>query len=97
MVERILATIIRPTIAGLAAEGTPYVGVLYAGLMMTKDGPKLIEYNCRFGDPEAQTLLPLLETPLRDVALACIEGRLDELPVRWRNETSCTVVLAARG
>jgi phosphoribosylamine--glycine ligase/phosphoribosylaminoimidazole synthetase len=97
MVERILATIIRPTIAGLAAEGTPYVGVLYAGLMMTKDGPKLIEYNCRFGDPEAQTLLPLLETPLRDVALACVEGRLDELPVRWRNETSCTVVLAARG
>ena len=97
LVGEILAKIIRPTIDGLAAEGTPYVGVLYAGLMMTADGPKLIEYNCRFGDPEAQTLLPLLATPLRDVALACVEGRLAQLPVRWRDESSCTVVLAARG
>ena len=55
----------RPTIAGLAREGAPYIGVLYAGLMLTADGPKLIEYNCRFGDPEAQTLLTLLATPLR--------------------------------
>ena len=97
MVNQVLETIIRPTIAGLAAEGTPYVGVLYAGLMMTADGPKLIEYNCRFGDPEAQTLLPLLETDLRDIALACVEGRLDGLSIRWRDEASCTVVLAARG
>ena len=97
MVEQVLATIIRPTIAALAAEGTPYIGVLYAGLMMTAGGPKLIEYNCRFGDPEAQTLLPLLETPLREVALACVEGRLDQTPVRWREETACTVVLASRG
>jgi len=97
MVEHILATIIRPTIAGLAAEGNPYVGVLYAGLMMTSGGPKLIEYNCRFGDPEAQTLLPLLDTPLRDIALACTEGRLARMPIRWRDATSCTVVLAAAG
>jgi phosphoribosylamine--glycine ligase/phosphoribosylaminoimidazole synthetase len=97
MVTQVLETIILPTIAGLAAEGTPYVGVLYAGLMMTADGPKLIEYNCRFGDPEAQTLLPLLETDLRDIALACVEGRLDGLSIRWRDEASCTVVLAARG
>jgi phosphoribosylamine--glycine ligase/phosphoribosylaminoimidazole synthetase len=97
MVEEILATIVRPTIDGLAAEGTPYVGVLYAGLMLTADGPKLIEYNCRFGDPEAQTVLPLLETPLRDVALACVEGRLDRLPLAWRDATACTVVLAAAG
>ena len=97
MVEQVLATIIRPTIAALAAEGTPYIGVLYAGLMMTAGGPKLIEYNCRFGDPEAQTLLPLLETPLREVALACVEGRLDQTAVRWRDETACTVVLASRG
>ena len=97
MVEKILTEIVRPTISGLAAEGTPYIGVLYAGLMMTAEGPKLIEFNCRFGDPEAQTLLPLLETPLRDVALACAENRLDHLPVRWRNEASCTVVLASRG
>ena len=97
MVTQVLETIILPTIAGLAAEGTPYVGVLYAGLMMTADGPKLIEYNCRFGDPEAQTLLPLLETDLREIALACVEGRLDGLSIRWRDEASCTVVLAARG
>ncbi len=97
MVEEVLDGIIRPTIAGLAREGTPYVGVLYAGLMITAEGPKLIEYNCRFGDPEAQTLLPLLETPLRDIALACAEGRLAGLPVHWRNATSCTVVLAAPG
>jgi len=64
---------------------------------MTKDGPKLIEYNCRFGDPEAQTLLPLLETPLRDVALACVEGRLDQLAIRWHDATACSVVLATAG
>jgi phosphoribosylamine--glycine ligase/phosphoribosylaminoimidazole synthetase len=97
MVEEVLQTIVRPTIAGLAAEGTPYVGVLYAGLMMTADGPKLIEYNCRFGDPEAQTLLPLLETPLRDIALACVEGRLGQLDIRWRDSAACTVVLATAG
>jgi phosphoribosylamine--glycine ligase/phosphoribosylaminoimidazole synthetase len=97
MVEEVLEKIVRPTIAGLAAEGTPYVGVLYAGLMVTADGPKLIEYNCRFGDPEAQTLLPLLETPLRDVALACVEGHLDQLAIHWRKATSCTVVLATAG
>ncbi|MEX1110302.1 MAG: phosphoribosylformylglycinamidine cyclo-ligase, partial [Chthoniobacterales bacterium] len=97
MVERVLETIVRPTIAGLAAEGTPYVGVLYAGLILTADGPKLIEFNCRFGDPEAQTLLPLLETRLRDVALACLDGSLSALDVRWRDSSACTVVLAARG
>ena len=97
MVEEILDTIIRPTIAGLAAEGTPYVGVLYAGLMLTADGPKLIEFNCRFGDPEAQTLLPLLATPLRDIALACAEKRLGQSPIAWHDGAACTVVLAARG
>ena len=97
MTEHILATIVRPTIAGLAAEGTPYVGVLYAGLMMTTEGPKLIEFNCRFGDPEAQTLLHLLDTPLRDIALACAEKRLGQLPICWQDSAACTVVLAARG
>lgn len=97
IVEEILTKIVRPTIDGLSAEGTPYVGVLYAGLMLTADGPKLIEYNCRFGDPEAQTVLPLLETPLRDVALACVEGRLDRAPLLWRDATACTVVLATAG
>lgn len=97
LTAQILDTVILPTIRGLAHEGTPYVGVLYAGLMLTPDGPKLLEYNCRFGDPEAQTLLPLLDTDLRDIALACAEERLSETPVAWRNETACTVVLASRG
>jgi len=96
-VEQVLETIVRPTILGLAREGTPYIGVLYAGLMLTADGPKLIEYNCRFGDPEAQTLLPLLATPLREIVLACVEGRLHKTPVCWRDETACTVVLASSG
>ena len=58
----------------LAAAGTPYVGVLYAGLMLTADGPRLIEFNCRFGDPEAQAVLPLLDSDLAEVALACCHG-----------------------
>ena len=97
MVDQVLETIIRPTIAGMVREGMPYVGVLYAGLIITAEGPKLIEYNCRFGDPEAQTLLSLLDTPLRDIALACTEGNLANTAVRWRNATACTVVMAARG
>lgn len=97
MVEQVLATIVRPTLEGLARDGSPYVGVLYAGLMMTKDGPKLLEYNCRFGDPEAQTLLPLLDTDLREIVLACVAGKLAETPVRWRDESACTVVLASKG
>lgn len=97
MVAQILDAIVRPTLDGLAREGTPYIGVLYAGLMMTKHGPKLLEYNCRFGDPEAQTLLPLLDTDLREIVLACVDGKLAETPVRWRDESACTVVLASKG
>lgn len=89
--------IVKPTLAGLAAEGMPYVGVLYVGLMLTEKGPKVLEYNCRFGDPEAQVLLPLLETDLVDVILACIEGRPAEMQLQWRKEAAVTVVMAARG
>lgn len=97
MVDRIVREIVQPTVDAMSREGNPYVGVLYAGIMLTTDGPKLLEYNCRFGDPEAQTLLPLLITDLRRIALACIEGRLGELHIQWRNDTACTVVLASRG
>lgn len=97
MVEQVLETIIRPTLVGLAQEGLHYVGVLYAGLIISEDGPRLIEYNCRFGDPEAQALLPLLATPLCDIALACIDGQLDRLPVDWLDNSSCNVVIAAPG
>ncbi len=97
MTEIIINTIVQPTVDAMASEGTPYVGVLYAGIMLTSEGPKLLEYNCRFGDPEAQTLLPLLVTDLRNIALACIEGRLHEVNIEWRTETACTVVLASHG
>jgi phosphoribosylamine--glycine ligase/phosphoribosylaminoimidazole synthetase len=82
---------------GLAEEGTPFVGTLYAGLIMTKDGPKALEYNCRFGDPETQALLPLLESDLGEVMVACAQGRLDEFSVRWKQGSCATVVLASEG
>jgi phosphoribosylamine--glycine ligase/phosphoribosylaminoimidazole synthetase len=93
----LLATFVQPVLDHLAAAGTPYVGVLYAGLMLTTDGPRLIEYNVRFGDPEAQTVLPLLETDLAELALACTRGRLADLPLVVRAQAALTVVAAAAG
>lgn len=90
-------TILRPTIDGMAAEGAPYVGVLYAGLMLTGDGVKVIEFNCRFGDPETQVVLPLLESDLVDLMQACIDGRLDEVTPVWRVGAATTVVMASGG
>ncbi|RLT43291.1 MAG: phosphoribosylamine--glycine ligase [Chloroflexi bacterium] len=90
-------TILRPTIAGMAAEGAPYVGVLYAGLMLTGDGVKVIEFNCRFGDPETQVVLPLLESDLVDLLQACIDGRLGEMAPAWRTGAATTVVMASGG
>jgi phosphoribosylamine--glycine ligase len=89
--------VLRPTLAGMAAEGMPYVGVLYAGLMLTPQGPKVLEFNCRFGDPETQAILPLLESDLLDILLACVEGRLDQVKPRWRKGAAITVVMAAQG
>ncbi len=90
--------IIKPTVHALANAGTPFVGVLYAGLMLTARGPKLIEYNARFGDPEAQVLMPRLESDLLLLMLACAEGRLAEAePPRFSNRVALTVVMAARG
>jgi phosphoribosylamine--glycine ligase/phosphoribosylaminoimidazole synthetase len=97
MVERIVTELIRPAIDALRAAGTPYVGVLYAGVMLTADGPKLIEFNCRFGDPETQALLPLLATDLDTVVRACVDGRLAAIDIAWHEATTCTVVLAAQG
>jgi phosphoribosylamine--glycine ligase/phosphoribosylformylglycinamidine cyclo-ligase len=82
---------------GLAEEGSSFVGTLYAGLIMTKDGPKALEYNCRFGDPETQALLPLLDSDLGEILLACVQGRLEEYPIRWRQGSCATVVLASDG
>jgi len=96
--ERAMREIIAPTVAAMAAEGMPYSGVLYAGLMLTDEGPKLVEYNCRFGDPEAQVLMMRLESDLGEYLLACAEGRLaDMAPPLFADESALTVVIAARG
>ena len=95
--DELLATFVQPIIDYYAAAGTPYVGVLYAGLMLTTDGPRLIEYNCRFGDPETQAVLPLLESDLAELALACTAGSVTSHEVNVRKGSSCTVVAAAPG
>lgn len=97
LIAEIMATIVRPTIRGMAERGTPYVGVLYAGLMLTAVGPKVIEFNCRFGDPETQVVLPMLDGDLAEIMLACIEGRLTPQMVRFYDGACATVVLAAPG
>lgn len=95
--ERVMREIVEPTLKGMAAEGAPFRGFLYAGLMLTADGPQLIEYNVRFGDPECQVVLPRLESDLAAILLAACDGRLAEVTPKWRDEHAMTVVLAARG
>jgi phosphoribosylamine---glycine ligase len=89
--------ILRPTLEGMIAEDMPYTGVLYMGLMLTADGPKVIEYNCRFGDPETQVILPLLESDLVEILLACVEGRLEQVTPQWRKGAAVCVVMASGG
>jgi phosphoribosylamine--glycine ligase len=96
-IDQIQKTILQPTIDGMREEGTPYQGVLYAGLMKTASGFKVIEFNCRFGDPETQVVLPLLESDLLEIVRACAEGTLDQVDVRWRAGACATVVLASPG
>ena len=86
-----------PVLRALRDCGAPYKGVLYAGLMLTETGPKVLEFNCRLGDPEAQVILPLLKTDLLEVALACIDGGLDRTPVEWDDGACAGVVLASEG
>ncbi|MEP7240141.1 MAG: phosphoribosylamine--glycine ligase [Devosia sp.] len=97
LVERTLREIIEPTVRGMAARGTPYQGVLYAGLMLTGAGPKLIEYNARFGDPETQVLMMRLESDLLELLHATAMGQLAGATARWRDEVALTVVVAANG
>ncbi|MEW9854871.1 phosphoribosylamine--glycine ligase [Novosphingobium sp. M1R2S20] len=93
-----MTRIIAPTVKAMTDEGYPYSGVLYAGLMLTREGPKLIEYNCRFGDPECQVLMMRLGTDLVELVLACAQNRLGSVqPPRFSNETALTVVMAANG
>ena len=97
MLARVEEEVLQPTLDGIAAEGAPYVGVLYAGLMITDDGPKVLEFNCRFGDPESQVLLPLLQSDLVEVIVACLDGDLDQAALRWHPQAAVTVVLASGG
>ena len=94
----VMARIIAPTVKAMADEGMPYSGVLFAGLMLTRTGAKLIEYNARFGDPETQVMLMRLESDLGELLLACAENRLSTVPApRFAKDTALTVVMAAQG
>ncbi|MBN1890991.1 MAG: phosphoribosylamine--glycine ligase [Thermoflexales bacterium] len=97
LLEEVVARVLQPAVDGMRRRGTPYVGVLYAGLMLTEQGLRVLEFNCRFGDPETQALLPLLESDLVDILLACAEGRLDEVEIRWKPAYTTCVVVASGG
>jgi phosphoribosylamine--glycine ligase len=97
LVRRAMDEIIRPTIVSMAARGAPYKGVLYAGLMLTATGPKLIEYNVRFGDPETQAMMMRLDSDLLALLAATVQGKLDAATPRWSDEAALTVVMASKG
>ena len=98
-VLRLKATerVLKPVVAAMAEEGTPYQGCLYAGLMINGDSVKVVEFNCRFGDPETQVILPLLDGDLADIMLACATGTLDEVEVAWHDKAAVCVVMASGG
>lgn len=97
LLENIEKNIVAPTIEGMAKDKNNFAGVLYPGLMLTKDGPKILEYNARFGDPETQTYMRLLETDILDIFNACIDKKLNEIEIKWKNLSACTIVLASAG
>ena len=94
---RCMDEIFLPTVAALKAEGRPFQGVIYFGLMLTPNGPKVVEYNARFGDPECQVVLSLLDTDLLDIMMACRNGTLDQVDVKWKDGSACVLVLASGG
>ena len=95
--RQVMDQIVDPLVRGMDADGTPYRGILYVGLMLTADGPKVIEFNCRFGDPEAQVILPRLRTDIVTAMLATVEGGLTDLSLHWADSEAVTVVMAAKG
>jgi phosphoribosylamine--glycine ligase len=97
LTEEVTGTIIKPTIEAMAKEGHTYKGILYTGLMLTKEGPRVLEFNVRFGDPETQTILPRLKTDLVDIFLAITDNRLHELAIEWTDESCVGVVMASGG
>ena len=97
LVEDIMKDIVKPAVAAMAAEGRPFSGILYTGLMLTEKGPKVIEFNARFGDPETQVILPRLKTDLMDIFLACVSGGLDQLQLEWSEQAAVCVIMASAG
>ena len=97
LMREAIESVLKPAVNGLRLEGTPFVGVLYAGLMLTRNGIYALEFNCRFGDPETQAVLPLLETDLLDITEACVDGTLKNINIRWKDEAAVCVVLASKG
>ena len=95
--QRCVKEIFLPTVAALNAEGRPFKGVIYFGLMLTTDGPKVVEYNARFGDPETQPILSMLDTDLMDIFQACVDGALDKVDIQWKKGAACCLVLASGG
>jgi phosphoribosylamine--glycine ligase len=95
--KQIDSEVFRPMVEGMAMEGIPFKGILYAGLMITATGPRVVEFNARFGDPETQVLLPLLETDLVDIFEAMHAGTLDQIEVKWKPAHAVTVVMASNG
>ncbi|MBQ5745837.1 MAG: phosphoribosylamine--glycine ligase, partial [Selenomonadales bacterium] len=97
VLARVQKEILEPTVAAMKAEGIPYTGCLYAGLMITENGPKVIEFNARFGDPETQVVLPLLDSDMAEVMMACVNGNLADLDIKWKDGAAVCVVMAAGG
>ncbi|MES3005889.1 MAG: phosphoribosylamine--glycine ligase [Patescibacteria group bacterium] len=97
MLEDIKIKVVMPTIQALKRRGSPFVGILFPGVMMTEGGPKVIEFNARFGDPETQSYMRILKDDLVGILLACVEGKLSDIKVEWSNESACCVVLASEG
>ena len=97
MMNEAMELVLKPAVNGLRREGTPFIGVLYAGLMLTSNGIRVLEFNCRFGDPETQVVLPLLETDLLEIADACVNGTLADLDIHWKNGAAVCVVMASKG
>ncbi len=97
VLARVQKEILEPTVAAMKAEGMPYTGCLYAGLMITENGPKVIEFNARFGDPETQVVLPLLDSDMAEIMMACVNGNLADLDIQWKDGAAVCVVMAAGG
>ena len=97
LVATAMREIVAPLAKGMADAGMPYRGILYVGLMLTEDGPKVIEFNCRFGDPEAQVILPRLKSDIVSAMMACVDGALGHFTLRWDDRSAVTVVMASKG